>query len=91
MAPRGWEHASQAQREALAAHLQHAAELGAEVLQQQCDLVTELTRVACQRNVTQLMLANPAGSCWHELRQGSVVHKLLRAVPAFDVHVVGSG
>jgi two-component system sensor histidine kinase KdpD len=90
VAGRGWA-ASEAERRTLAANLRLAEDLGAEVIQLQGDVATELARLARVRNVTRIVIGHSARSWWSELLHGSVVNKLLRAVPDVDVHVVALG
>jgi two-component system sensor histidine kinase KdpD len=90
VAPRGWERASDADRKALAATLRVAEDLGAEVLPVQGDVATELARVARERNVTRIVIGHSERSRWYELLHGSVVNKLLRALPDVDVNVVAA-
>jgi two-component system sensor histidine kinase KdpD len=86
----GWSRASEADRKALAANLRVAEDLGAEVVQLQGDVATELARLARERNVTRIVIGHSAHGRWHELLFGSVVNKLLRALPDVDVQVVAS-
>ncbi|HEY7063490.1 MAG TPA: universal stress protein [Chloroflexota bacterium] len=88
VAPRGWERAPEAERKTLAANQRVAEDLGAEVLQLQGDVATELARVAHERNVTRIVIGHSERSRWYELLHGSVVNKLLRAVPNVDVQVM---
>jgi two-component system sensor histidine kinase KdpD len=90
VAPKDWDRAPQTDRQALAANLRVAEDLGAEVLQVQGDVATELTRVAQERNVTRIVLGHSERSRWHELIHSSVVNKLLRALPNVDVQVVAA-
>ena len=91
VASRGWNNASEADRKALAANLQVAEDLGAEVIQLQGDAATELVRLARERNVTRIVIGHSERSRWHELLHGSVVNKLLCALPDIDINVVASG
>jgi two-component system, OmpR family, sensor histidine kinase KdpD len=88
VAPAGWERASEADRKALAANLRLAEDLGAEVLQLRGDIASALAQVARERNVTRIVVGHPVRSRWHELLHGSVVNRLLRALPNVDVQVV---
>jgi two-component system sensor histidine kinase KdpD len=91
VAPPGWSRASQADHKALAANLRTAEDLGAEAIQiPRGDVATELARVARERNVTRIVVGHSARSRWYELLHGSVVNKLLRALPDVDVHVVAA-
>jgi two-component system, OmpR family, sensor histidine kinase KdpD len=89
--PRGWERASDADRKSLAANMRLAEDLGAEVLQVSGELVPELVRIARERNVTRIVIPHVDRGRWYELLHGSVVSKLLRALPDIDVDVVGDG
>ena len=89
--PPGWNRASEAERKALAANLRLAEDLGAEVIQVTSgDVATELARVARERNATRLIIGHSSHGRWYELIHGSVVNKLLRALPNVDVHVVAN-
>jgi two-component system sensor histidine kinase KdpD len=88
VAPRDWERAPETERKALAANLRVAEDLGAEVLQLEGDVATALARVARERNVTRIVIGHSAHGRWYELLHGSVVNKLLRAVPNVDVQVM---
>jgi two-component system sensor histidine kinase KdpD len=90
VAPRGWERAAEADRKALAANLRVAEDLGAEVLQLQGGVATELIRAARERNVTRIVIGHSERSRWHELLHGSIVNRLLRALPNVDVQVVAA-
>ena len=72
------------------ANLRVAEDLGAEVLQVEGDVVTELTRVARERNVTRIVIGQSPRSRVYELLQRSVVDRLLRALPDIDVNVVAN-
>jgi two-component system sensor histidine kinase KdpD len=67
-----------------------AEDLGAEVLQLQGDIVTELTRVVRPRNVTRIVIGHSERSRLQELLHRSVVNDLLRALPDVDINVVAS-
>jgi two-component system sensor histidine kinase KdpD len=91
VAPPGWESASEADRNALAENLRVAEDLGAEVLRVDGDAATELVRVARERNVTRVVLGRAPGSRWRDLLHGSLVDRLLRALPDVEVSVVATG
>jgi two-component system sensor histidine kinase KdpD len=88
VAPRGWSRASEADHKALAANLRYAEDLGAEAIQLEGDVATELARLARARNVTRLVVGHSARGRWHELLHGSVVNKLLRELPDIDINVI---
>jgi two-component system sensor histidine kinase KdpD len=91
VAPPGWSRASDADRKQLALNLRTAEDLGAEVVQiASGDVATELARVARERNVTRIVIGHSARGRLYELVFGSVVNKLLRALPDIDVHVVAA-
>jgi two-component system, OmpR family, sensor histidine kinase KdpD len=54
------------------------------------DIVTELTRVARERNVACIVIGHSERSRWQELLRGSVVNDPLRALPDVDINVVAS-
>jgi two-component system sensor histidine kinase KdpD len=90
VAPSGWERASEAERKALAANRRVAEDLGAEVLEGRGDVASELARIARERNVTRIVIGHSSHGRWHALLHGSIVDRLLRALPEVDVNVVGS-
>src|SRR5438067_8261820 len=91
VAPPGWSRASEADRKALAANLRLAEDLGAEVIQVTSgDVATELARVARERNATRIVIGHSSHGRWYELIHGSVVNKLLHALPDVGIHVVAS-
>ncbi len=74
----------------LARNLALARQLGGEVISTTGgDVIEALTRVARQRNVTQIVIGKPAHSLLQDfLRGGSMVNRLVRASGAIDVYVV---
>jgi two-component system, OmpR family, sensor histidine kinase KdpD len=53
-------------------------------------VATELIRTARERNVTRIVIGHSERSRWHELLHGSIVTRLLRALPDVDVQVVAA-
>src|SRR5438067_2332896 len=91
VAPPGWSRASEADRKALAANLRLAEDLGAAVIQVTSgDVAMELARMALARHATRIIIGHSSHGRWYELIHGSVVNKLLRALPNVDVHVVAN-
>jgi two-component system sensor histidine kinase KdpD len=76
-------------RRALEEYIRLAEDLGAETLRiEGQDVARELTRVAQERHVTQLVIGAPTHTRWYEHLFGSVVTRLLRAPLAADMHIV---
>ena len=81
------------QREAaqrrLEEHAVLAEDLGAEVIRTSSrDIAKKLVEVAHERQVTQLVLGQPARSHWEELIRGSIINRLLRLSTDIDIHLV---
>jgi two-component system sensor histidine kinase KdpD len=81
------------QREAalrrLEEHAVLAEDLGAEVIRTSSrDIAKKLVEVAHERQVTQLVLGQPARSHWEELMRGSIINRLLRLSTDIDIHLV---
>ncbi|GAA4037595.1 sensor histidine kinase KdpD [Sphingomonas rosea] len=78
-----------AERERLAATLQLASRLGAEVVSIPAQNVIEgVQRHAAEARTTQIVVGKSARSRWFELRHGSVVDRLVRETPDIAVHVL---
>ena len=46
------------------------------------------TSVANERQVTQLVLGQPARSRWEEILRGSIINRVLRMSSDIDIHLV---
>ncbi len=74
---------------ALQNQIRLAEDLGAEVLLlRESDVPTALAHLARTRQITQLVIGQPARSRWQEIRNGSIVNRLLRLPIEADVHIV---
>jgi two-component system sensor histidine kinase KdpD len=70
-------------------HTLLAEDLGAEVIRLKSrDIAKTLVQVAKERQVTQLVLGQPARSWWEEILRGSIVNRLLRLSSNIDIHLV---
>lgn len=81
------------QREAahkrLEEHIVLAEDLGAEVIHMQSkDIARTLVEIARERQITQIVLGQPARSHWEELLRGSIINRLLRLSTDVDIHLV---
>ncbi len=82
------QHWEAAQRR-LEEHALLAEDLGAEVIRTSSrDIARTLVEVAHERQVTQLVLGQPARSHWEELLRGSITNRLLRLSTDIDIHLV---
>jgi two-component system sensor histidine kinase KdpD len=82
------QHREAAQRR-LEEHAVLAEDLGAEVIRTSSrDIAKKLVEVAHERQVTQLVLGQPARSHWEELIRGSIINRLLRLNTDIDIHLV---
>lgn len=82
------QHWEAAQRR-LEEHALLAEDLGAEVIRMSSrDIARTLVEVAHARQVTQLVLGQPARSHWEELLRGSITNRLLRLSTDIDIHLV---
>ena len=82
------QHMEEAQRR-LEEHAILAEDLGAEVIRTSShDIARTLVEVAHERQVTQLVLGQPARSYWEELLRGSIINRLLRLSTDMDIHLV---
>ena len=80
-------------REVALRHLEEhallAEDLGAEVIRMKSrDIAKTLVEVAKERQVTQLVLGQPARSRWEELIRGSIINRVLRMSSDIDIHLV---
>ena len=81
-------HREMAQRR-LEEHAVFAEDLGAEVIRaKSSDIARTLVEIARERQVTQIVLGQPARSRWEELIRGSIVNRLLRLSSDIDIHLV---
>ena len=70
-------------------HAVLAEDLGAEVIRASSpDIARKLVEIARERQVTQLVLGQPARSHWEELLRGSIINRLLRLSNGIDIHLV---
>jgi two-component system, OmpR family, sensor histidine kinase KdpD len=70
-------------------HALLAEDLGAEVIRTKSrDIAKTLVEIAHERQVTQLVLGQPARSHWEELLRGSIINRLLRLSTDIDIHLV---
>jgi two-component system, OmpR family, sensor histidine kinase KdpD len=70
-------------------HAVLAEDLGAEVIRtSSSDIARKLVEIARERQVTQLVLGQPARSYWEELLRGSIINRLLRLSTNIDIHLV---
>lgn len=70
-------------------HAVLAEDLGAEVIRtSSSDIARKLVEVARERQVTQLVLGQPARSYWEEIVRGSVINRVLRLSSEIDIHLV---
>ena len=77
------------QRRRLAANMQLASQLGAQVVSLPATSPIEgLKRFVEEARATQLVIGKSARSRWFELRHGSVVDRLVRETPGVAVHVL---
>jgi len=84
-------HQEEAKRQ-LAAHIQLAEDLGAQVIRTQSnDIARTLVKIAKEHQVTQIVLGQPARSWWEEALRGSIVNRLLRLSTEMDIHIVPRG
>jgi two-component system sensor histidine kinase KdpD len=68
---------------------QLAEDLGAEVVRtSSSDIARTLVEIARKRQVTQIVLGQPARSRWEELIRGSIINRLLRLSTDIDIHLV---
>jgi two-component system sensor histidine kinase KdpD len=81
-------HREAAQRR-LEEHALLAEDLGAEVIRTKSrNIAKTLVEIAKQRQVTQLVLGQPARSRWEELLRGSIINRVLRMSADVDIHLV---
>ncbi len=82
------QHREAAQRR-LEAHALLAEDLGAEVIRTKSrDIAKTLVEIARERQVTQIVLGQPARSRWEEILRGSIINRVLRLSTDIDIHLV---
>jgi len=66
-----------------------AEDLGAEVIRAKSpDIAKTLVQTARERQVTQIVLGQPARSRWEEILRGSIINRVLRLSTDIDIHLV---
>lgn len=79
----------EAARRQLEEHARFAEDLGSEVIRARGrDIAQTLVEVAQARQVTQIVIGQPARSRWEELLRGSITNRLLRLSTDIDIHLV---
>jgi two-component system sensor histidine kinase KdpD len=70
-------------------HAVFAEDLGAEVIRTKSnDIAKKLVEIARERQVTQIVLGQPARSRWEEILRGSIINRVLRLSRDIDIHLV---
>src|SRR2546425_4090393 len=70
-------------------HALLAEDLGAEVIRtKSSDIAKTLVQIARERQVTQIVLGQPARRRWEEILHGSIINRLLRMSTDIDIHLV---
>ncbi len=70
-------------------HALLAEDLGAEVIRTKSkDIARTLVQIAQERQVTEIVLGQPARSHWEELIRGSIINRLLRFRTDINIHLV---
>ncbi len=70
-------------------HALLAEDLGAEVIQtSSSDIARTLAEVARERQITHIVLGQPARSRWEEFLRGSIINRLLRMSTDIDIYLV---
>jgi two-component system sensor histidine kinase KdpD len=70
-------------------HARLAEDLGAEVLRVKShDIASTLVEIARERQVTQIVLGQPARRWWEEMLRGSTVNRIMRMGTKVDIHIV---
>jgi two-component system sensor histidine kinase KdpD len=78
-------------QKSLAANLQFATDLGAEVIRTEArgrSVAQAVAEVVRKRHITQVIFGRSALKGWRRLLYLSAVHRFLREAPAVDVHIV---
>lgn len=79
-------------RKSLAANIQFAENLGAEVIQTRGrNIADAVAHVVREKHITQVIFGRSAVKGLHRLFYLSAVHRFLREAPAIDVHIVTHG
>ncbi|HEX3642672.1 MAG TPA: universal stress protein, partial [Ktedonobacteraceae bacterium] len=66
-----------------------AEDLGAEVIRTKGrDVARTLIEIVKERQVTQIVLGQPARSRWEEILRGSLINRLVRLNAGVDIHLV---
>ena len=70
-------------------HALLAEDLGAEVIRtSSSDIAMKMVEIARERQITQIVLGQPARSRWEEFIRGSIINRLLRLSTDIDIHLV---
>jgi two-component system sensor histidine kinase KdpD len=70
-------------------HAVLAEDLGALVIRtSSSDIARTLVEIARERQVTQIVLGQPARTRWEELIRGSIINRMLRLSTDIDIHLV---
>jgi len=70
-------------------HAVFAEDLGAEVIRTKSrDIARTLVEIVKERQVTQIVLGQPARSRWEEILRGSMINRLVRLDVGVDIHLV---
>lgn len=70
-------------------HATLAEDLGAEVIRSKSsDIAKTLVEIARERQVTQIVLGQPARRRWEEIIRGSIINRVLRLSTGIDIHLV---
>ncbi len=81
-----------ARKKSLAANIQFAEDLGANVIQTKGrNVANAVADVVREKHITQVIFGRSALKGWHKLFYLSAVHRFLRKAPAVDVHIVTHG
>lgn len=82
---------SDSDRERLSKNLAFARDLGAEVISTvDTDILSGLTRVAIQKNVSQVVVGRPKWSLWSRFWGTTLPDRLIREAPDLNVQVLSS-
>jgi two-component system sensor histidine kinase KdpD len=85
-------HQQEVARRRVEEHARFAEDLGAEVIRAQGrDIAHILVEIARKRQVTQIVIGQPARSRCEELLRGSITNRLLRLSTEIDIHLVPQG
>lgn len=85
-------HQREVARRRVEEHARFAEDLGAEVIWARGrDIAHTLVEIARKRQVTQIVIGQPARSRFEELLRGSITNRLLRLSSEIDIHLVPRG